>query len=340
MQASLPKLDRIQHLGDTLLEDVAAWNNTHPLRVEFVIDDDGHGWYWSVIGFDPEPELHAWGVRFGEIAHHFRSLLNHTLTRIARAEGLPRDRQLQFPITTSAAAWRRERKRLRNIPDRVVRAVYAHQPFVMARGTNSAPEMNVLAVLGWADNEEKHEVDLVPVMKAAEFTIDNSVEFRRPGASFSQNAADVVYDGSMTPGSRLAHARYTEDIVTGPGTVDFTMRMDVAILDSEANAVGLQPQMNEFMDTTKHILHTVLMAWDDLSVDMDDFAGSSDFKRGSSFGKAAVDEVTGDGTWSRDFAHTPRFQEIRAAQMIDDAVHFGELRGLLSNPEDPLSATD
>ena len=60
MQASLPKLDRIQHLGDTLLEDVAAWNNTHPLRVEFVIDDDGHGWYWSVIGFDPEPELHAW----------------------------------------------------------------------------------------------------------------------------------------------------------------------------------------------------------------------------------------------------------------------------------------
>ncbi len=330
----MPKLDRIQTLGETLLVDVTAWNNTHPLIVAFEIDDDGHGWSWTVRSLSPAPDLDAWGVRFGEIAHHFRSLLNHTVTRIARAEGLERDRQLQFPIATTLKSWKQERKRLKNIPDSVARAIYANQPFVMSKGHGVEPALDVLAVLGWADNEEKHEVDLVPVMAPTTFTVDKAPEFARAGASLEEVDVEYEYDFSMAPNSVLTHARYTSETVIGPGQLDYTMTMGVAVNDSLGIPVELKTQLNEFMEKVKHVLTTVLLAWDDPDVDLDALAGSTNFKKGAAFGKAAVNAVNGSGTWEKDFLHTGRFQEVIAEQKISDAVHFGELQHLVV-PDDP-----
>lgn len=329
MRASLPRLDRIQSLGESLLADIATWNNTHPLTVEFAIDDDGHGWTWTVIGFDPQPDLDGWGVRYGEIAHSFRSLLNHTLTRIARAEGLPRDRQLQFPVATSLQAWKRERKRLRNIPERVVKAIYANQPFVMAKGHGVEPDLDVLAVLAWADNEEKHEMDMIPVMAPSLFTVDNAPEFQRLGASLEDVEVDFEYDFSMTPGSVMTHARYKEEVVLGPGSLDYTMHMAVAVLDSSGAPLEIQAQLNEFMDKVKHVMMTLLVAWGDLEAEIDQLAGSTNFKQGAAFGKAAVNGVHGEGTWEKDFLHSDRFREAVAEQVVEQSVSFGTLKNLV-----------
>lgn len=45
----------------------------------------------------------------------------------------------------------------------------------------------------------------------------------------------------------------------------------------------------------------MIFAWADVDVDLEKFAGATDFQGGSAFGRAAVDAVNGNGTWDNDF---------------------------------------
>ena len=92
-------------LAEHLVEDVNEWRKTHPLDAEMEVDADRLGWTVRVTRFDPAPPLVEWGLRFGEIAHHFRSVLNTMLTRIAAEERLPPNKQRQFPIVLDPRRW-------------------------------------------------------------------------------------------------------------------------------------------------------------------------------------------------------------------------------------------
>lgn len=71
--------------------------------------------------------------------------------------------------------------------------------------------------------------------------------------------------------------------------------------DEQGKTTMLEELLEEIWSAFQQAQVTMIYAWADIGVDYDRFAGATDFKQGSAFGRAAVDAINGDGVWDRDF---------------------------------------
>ena len=286
---------------DALCEDISRWRKSNPLSTTLhVKDSPACGWYVEVDAVDPSPALDSWGFQLGEVAHHLRSTLNTTLTRIVSRDGGTPSRALQYPIANTSGAWRSALKRgqLRDLPQRVIRAIYACQPFLQTRGTGSRPEDNVLSVLSWLNNTDKHRLEIAGELSASWVTHEALITTTE-GKSLLVNP-HMEHDWSLAPGSRLVDADSSPHSVLELHQASLDLQTEVVIRDQFGMHTVLEQLLEEIWSAFQQAQTCLIIAWADENVNLDIFAGATDFKRGSAFGMAATDSINGVGTWERD----------------------------------------
>lgn len=302
-----------------------------------VKDPPACGWFVQVDSVSPEPRLDLWGIQLGEIAHHLRSTLNTTLTRIVEAEGGVVTRALQYPIAYSAAAWRAGIKRgqLRDVPERVVRAIYACQPFVWANASGTNPANSVLAVLAWLNNRDKHHLEIGGAFHGRWVEYEGRI-VTPDGLSISMRP-QMSFDWSLKVGSRLVDADTSPYLVSELGRTTLDMQIDILVSDELGHTTVLEKLLEEIWLGFQQAQVTMMAAWADESVDHDRFSGASAFKRGSGFGRAATDAENGEGTWEYDYA---RRQAANDGQAGSSALAELDLNALLDAEEPPTGRVD
>lgn len=258
------------------------------------------GWYVQVESVDPPPRLDLWGIHLGEIAHHLRSILNTTLHRIVTTEGATPAKALQYPIAMSPKQWREAIKRgqLKDVPERVVRAIYACQPFVWANASGTKTADNVLAVLAWLNNQDKHRMEIGGSLGGRWVEYEGRI-ITPDGTSISMRP-QMTFDWSLEPGSHVVDADTSPYVVAEIGRTTLDLQIDVLVPDEQGNVTILEELLEEIWSGFQQAQVTMIYAWADVQVDHDKFAGATDFKQGSAFGRAAVDTLNGSGTWEQD----------------------------------------
>ncbi len=290
-----------QERSDALVGDISRWRKPEPLHATLHTKVAPEcGWYIEVDSVDPPPALDRWGVQLGEIAHHLRSILNTTLTRIVAAEGDTPGKRLQYPVTYTAAKWREALKgrMLAGVPERVVRAIYANQPFVWANASGTKPADHVLAVLAWLNNEDKHRIEIGGSFAGRWVAYEGRI-ITPDGTSLSVRPK-LTHDWSLKPGSRIVDADTSPHVVADVGRTTVDLQIDVLVRDETGNVTILEQLVEEIWGGFQEAQLSMMFAWANEEVDYDDFAGASNFKAGSAFGRAAVDAVNGKGTWDND----------------------------------------
>jgi hypothetical protein len=179
-----PRFDLAKRTGDRLLESVADWQRSQPLRAQIVLSDDTMGFELRFEGFVPPAPLDEWGVAFAAVVHQYRVILDNAIEQLARELQLKKDRRRHFPITQNRQSWEREATHLAGLPPRIVDLVLAAQPFVHTR-SGVDPRDHVLSILAWTDNQDKHDQLLV-----MDFIIDRV----RVAAFAEMQDSEVVFE--------------------------------------------------------------------------------------------------------------------------------------------------
>jgi len=326
--------------GKEIMDEFDAWHKSDFATWDVKEKADRFGWFVEVTGVGPKPDLDGWGIAYGEIAHHFRSLLNTALTRIAVVENISVSRRLQFPVALERKSWagkgkrNGERDRLQGFPDRIVRAIYAIQPFVQASRTKTDTMNDVLAVLAWTNNQDKHHIELTGQLVPESFEHDFDVIFTDPTVNL-EGAADVqyTYDFSLDIGSHLIDADTTPFEVQEVARGEFDLRLAMGVLDEAGYLTPLRDVMWEFGEKTHHIINMLLTVWADENFDVEVMAGSSDFRQGAAFGRAAVDQMAGRPVWDLDFNRSARGEAARLRMELESTFGIPDL----GRPPEPSS---
>ncbi|WP_336629664.1 MULTISPECIES: hypothetical protein [unclassified Microbacterium] len=314
-EKSLARVRWAQERSNFLVEDISRWRKPDPARTTMHFKEAPEcGWYVRLDAVDPPPRLDQWGIMLGEIAHHLRSVLNTTLTRIVEAEGGNPAKSLQYPIAYSPAKWREARKRglLKGLPERVVRAVYACQPFVWAGASGTSPEDNVLSVLAWLNNQDKHRVEIRGEFSASWVAYEGRII--TPDGTSRLVRPTLRYDWSLEPGSRIIDADTSPHVVAGMARTTLDLQIEVMVADELGKTTVLQRLLEETWNGFQQAQVGLIMSWADENADFDKFAGATDFKAGGAFGRAAVDSTHGTGTWNQDIQ---RRQRVRNPFALD-----------------------
>lgn len=299
---SIGRVQLAQERSNTLVADISRWRKPEPMKTTLHCKEHPEcGWYVEVDSVDPPPRLEQWGVQLGEIAHHLRSILNTTLNRIVKADGGTPAKSLQYPVAYSAAQWRGALRRgqLKDVPERVVRAIYACQPFVWANASGTKPADSVLAVLAWLNNEDKHRMEIGGALAGRWVEYEGRI-ITPDGASVSMRPK-MTFDWSLEPGSRIVDADTTPYVTADIGRTTLDLQLDVLVPDEQGKTTILEELLEEIWSGFQQAQVTMIVAWADVDVNLDKFAGATDFKQGSAFGRAAVDTVNGNGTWDNDY---------------------------------------
>lgn len=307
-----------QQRSDALVGDISRWRKPEPLNTTLHVKEAPDcGWYVEVDSVDPPPQLDQWGAQLGEIAHHLRSILNTTLTRIVMAEGKTPAKSLQYPIAYSAAKWRQalKRRQLADVPERVVRAIYACQPFVWANASGTNPEDNVLAVLAWLNNEDKHRMEIGGSFSGRWVAYEGRI-ITPDGTSISMRPK-LAHDWSLEPGSHIVDADTSPHVVAEIGRTTLDLHIDVLVPDELGKVTVLEQLVEEIWSGFQQAQTNMMLAWADVAVDHDKFAGATDFKAGSGFGRAAVDAVNGAGTWEKDVLRRQMGSDLHAVDSLE-----------------------
>lgn len=100
----------------------------------------------------------------GDCLHNYRSALDHLVSAVLVAEGLPANRRSQWPVTLIEVDWTKapSGRQLDGLPERVVGEIRRWQPFVMQA---AKPDIDVLHHLSELDNTDKHRRLNVVVVK-------------------------------------------------------------------------------------------------------------------------------------------------------------------------------
>lgn len=301
LKAMRPRVDLTQKRSDELIADISRWRKPDPLRTSLVVKDAPEcGWYVQVDSVDPPPAIEHWGMQIAEIAHHLRSILNTTLTRIVIADGGTPSKALQYPIALTAKSWRQQAGRIKGLPERVRRAIYASQPFMWARNTGNLAENHLLAVLAWVDNEDKHRLELQGTL--APSWIEHDARIIDADGVARRVEPKLSYDWSLTPGSRVVDADTSPHVVAEMDKITLDLQMEILYPDELGTTTIVHQLIEEMWSGAQDAIMALTAAWADEAIDYRLLAGSSDFLQGAAFGRAAVDAHAGAGTWDDDFA--------------------------------------
>ena len=334
-QAAFSRLERAMELGQDLLNRVDHWRMGNPERPELTIASDRKSCVLQVSRFEPELNLTELGLQLGEVAGHMRGLLNTMLSRIWEFEGLERSKRLQYPVCRKRSEWRDARKVVGKLPERVVRLLYAGQPFVRTRMHGRPSSADVLSVLAWLDNEAKHHIELRPDISVNldEFRAELLVE--QPAG-----AIRVIPDGREVL-RRDEVGRTVIDVspdrIVELGRLDLWVMTEVVFVDEDGMHTDVRTLLWELLQTVKRMIVETLTVWKGDGIDLDRFGGATDFRQGAAFGLAAVDGLHGPGTWLKDPYNRNQSYESRFDIALERAMWDAGLIDDTTGPEDRLT---
>lgn len=299
-ETALPRVDLARARSEALLEDISSWRQSEPVRTSLHIREaPACGWFVRVEEVLPPPMLEQWGIQLAEVAYHLRSILNTTLTRIVIEEGGEPSRQLQFPISHTHSAWKKDRKRIRSLPERVQRIIYGLQPFLWARETGELAQNHVLSVLNWINNQDKHQLEIEGSLEPSFF--EHYGWITTPDGMSRQVNPTFSFDWSLATGSHMVTADTSPNVVHSLGRTTLDLQIEVLFPDELGTTTEVRKLLEEIWNAYQQAFLSVVFAWADQELDYRFIAGASDFSPGAAFGKAAVDSVQGAGTWDGDW---------------------------------------
>lgn len=246
--------------GTEFSTEVRKWGNEHPVSLIGEIASDKLS-YKIVLNFSQQPNLNDWGRTFGDVMHNLRSVLNNMVAEIAEAEGATKEqiKSVQFPVALSAKQWRSEKKRIQVLPLEVQTAIEKAQPFTELP---QSPEQHPLAVLSALSNQDKHRLELTPVIEPLQLAHNSSIEFEEiPDPAILQQVMNrMVIDGRFQDGVEIIKHDTTpyrvEQLI---GYHQYHGR--VQVVTDEGIALSPAEVMNTAFPAVTNIIDGVLYAW-------------------------------------------------------------------------------
>lgn len=216
-----------------------TWADRKPWSVEPSIDDDRLGWELKLTVRE-QPPLDAWGLTFGEAAHHLRALLDNAVVTIGKHAGLTSSelKKLQFPIAGSKKEWASAKSRVRTLPEAYRQAIENVQPFQRELG-GEMPEQDLLLLLRDLDNEDKHHLQVQPQISRTEINHKFGMQFETEQDAARSVPPDVtIYvDAFFVDGATLMRQVTKGRIRTVTGELDVWAQVNVVPPDRPAASI-------------------------------------------------------------------------------------------------------
>lgn len=154
------------------------------------------------------PPVEDWGVRFGEIVHHFRATLDNAVLTIARnceITDLTTLNKLLFPICSTEKEWKSS-KRSRNIdllPAKFGNIIEEMQPF-KGFGNDQSGGKNLLEILRDLDNLDKHHLQVIANISLPQITADMLITFATEEDAAQAGSPEITFiSNNFTHGTLL-----------------------------------------------------------------------------------------------------------------------------------------
>jgi hypothetical protein len=161
----LSKLYRAQEHLETLEAEIALFQRRKPYEVAGDIDSEP-GFFLLRFHLTEEPRQ-RWATIIGDVAHNYRSALDHLAWVLVKRNGGNAGRQTKFPIYNSEAnylAWREPRGAndprgrrddpFAGVDERVIEIIERFQPYKREDEAEADP----LAILNRISNRDKHRL--------------------------------------------------------------------------------------------------------------------------------------------------------------------------------------
>lgn len=161
------KLERAREHVGALQDEFAAWSAT--LKLETVLDRDRSQIILKVIEV-PDLPL-RWSSILGDAIHNYRSVLDHLMWQLARANlpaGDEPPNTVQFPIVSDQARWPEQAFRVKSLSERHRHMIESLQPYHRGPWLGAGPPVNPLENLRDLSNIDKHRFVVVTVYGAGE----------------------------------------------------------------------------------------------------------------------------------------------------------------------------
>ena len=184
------KLQRAGEHLETLRSESVTFFEGHPYTLALDRNADATN-YVLRVRVSSTPNFLRWGLVAGDCFHNMRCVLDHLVYAIAVTEAgadpPPKERQLQFPITTTKEEWRKQAWRIQSLSPDARAAIEGLQPH---GGRDAAGDHPGLVLLNDFDTSDKHRVLNVVTLHVSEG--QNLVEGMIPGQQ-------VTFDSPMVP---------------------------------------------------------------------------------------------------------------------------------------------
>ncbi len=174
----ISRINRANQKGADLEKSIQDWIERSPYSIEAKKNDDSLGWKIFLI-VKESPQLEGWGFLFGEAIQQLRSSLDNLIVNVARSHELTKEediKKLQFPICDKEEDWNKTEWRVNKLPEKYKTAIKNIQPFNRYNHGGS-PDQDLLSVLRDLSNEEKHHLQVKPLVNASQLQHSFLVEF-------------------------------------------------------------------------------------------------------------------------------------------------------------------
>jgi hypothetical protein len=230
--------------------------------------------------------------------------------------------------------WKGALKILGPLPERIVRLLYAAQPFVRTRTHGRPPSADVLTVLTWLDNEAKHHIELRPEITVVldKFRAELLVEQPRGTIRVIPDGREVLRRDEF--GRTIIDV--SPDRIVDLGRLDLWVMTQVVFVDEDGMHTDVRTLLWELLQTVKGMIVETLVVWKGEGIDLERFGGAVDFRPGAAFGLAAVDGLHGPGTWLKDPYNRDQSYESRFEIALERAMWDAGLIDQTTKPDSLL----
>ena len=148
------KIARADDQIKALVSDLDAYCTFIKGQIDHEIDKDANTQVWVYRGTTPDAPI-EWSVRIGEILYNLRSVLDHMIWQLVRANGQKPGRDNQFPVVNEQNNWlNSSQRKLKGVGASARKAVRQLQPYT--GGINLPFDVSAFWTLHGLCNIDKH----------------------------------------------------------------------------------------------------------------------------------------------------------------------------------------
>lgn len=225
------RLNRANAKGAELGTLIQDWVDKKPFGLKPKIADDRHGWTLT-LRLSLVPPLDELALTFSEAIHQLRSSLDNLVMTIAEANRqlTPKEKKsLQFPIAKDSKEWGLMKSWISPLPVPIQTAVENIQPFQRYK-EGGTPESDLLMTLRDLSNQDKHHIQVVPILTPAEVSNSSGVEFETEEDAKASIPPDVtIHNVTITDGALLMEQRTKGRIKTVKGVANYGFQVQVQL---------------------------------------------------------------------------------------------------------------